>query len=71
MIGVELVADRRSKEPVPEKRNGVVRECFKNGLLLLGTGATAIRFCPPLIIKEHDIDTGLEIFEAALNKVFI
>jgi 4-aminobutyrate aminotransferase len=70
MIGVELVANRKTKEPVPDKRDGVVRECFRHGLLLLGAGATAVRFCPPLIISEEDINIGLDIFDAALRKVF-
>ncbi len=70
MIGIELVRDRKSKEPITEKRDSLVRECFKRGLLVLGAGSTAIRFCPPLIIKEEEIEIGIEIFESALNKIF-
>ncbi|MCK4252763.1 acetyl ornithine aminotransferase family protein, partial [candidate division WOR-3 bacterium] len=38
MIGVELVADKKTKEPVNDKRDAVVYEAFKQGLLLLGAG---------------------------------
>ncbi|MEO0225527.1 MAG: acetyl ornithine aminotransferase family protein [candidate division WOR-3 bacterium] len=71
MIGIELVLDQDSKEPVPEKRDGVVVECFKRGLLILGAGQSSIRFCPPLIIKEAEIEIGMEIFESALTKIFL
>jgi 4-aminobutyrate aminotransferase len=70
MVGVELVADAMTKEPVRDLRNAVVLEAFKNGLLLLGAGVSAIRFIPPLVIQEDELHTGLDIFEQALKKVF-
>jgi 4-aminobutyrate aminotransferase len=70
MIGVELVADRKTKEIVTDKRNAVVYEAFKNGLLILGAGPTSIRFIPPLIITEDEMHIGLDIFEKALTTIF-
>jgi 4-aminobutyrate aminotransferase len=70
MVGVELVADRETKEPVRDMRNAVVLEAFKNGLLLLGAGESSIRFIPPLVIQEDELHVGLEIFETALRKIF-
>jgi 4-aminobutyrate aminotransferase len=70
MIGVELVGDPLSKEPVRDLRNAVVLEAFKNGLLLLGAGESAIRFIPALVIQENELHIGLEIFEKALKKIF-
>jgi 4-aminobutyrate aminotransferase len=66
MIGVELVRDRASMRPAPDARNRVVRACFERGLLLLGCGESTVRFCPPLIVTERDVDTAVDIFEAAL-----
>lgn len=70
MIGIELVADRKTREPVKDKRNAVVYEAFKQGLLLLGAGESGIRLIPPLIIKEQELLIGLDILEKALKKVF-
>jgi 4-aminobutyrate aminotransferase len=70
MIGVELVADRKTKEPVSDKRNAVVYEAFKQGLLLLGAGATVVRLIPPLVVSEDEIHTSIDIFEKALKKIF-
>jgi 4-aminobutyrate aminotransferase len=70
MIGVELVGDPITKEPIKDRRNAVVYEAFKQGLLLLGAGESTIRFIPPLVINEHELHTGFDIFERALMKVF-
>ena len=70
MIGVELVGDAVTIEPVKDRRNAVVYEAFKNGLLLLGAGESSVRFIPPLIINEEELHTGLDIFEKAVRRVF-
>jgi 4-aminobutyrate aminotransferase len=70
MIGVELVGDAITKEPVRDLRNAVVLEAFKNGMLLLGAGESSVRFIPPLVINEEELHLGLEIFERAVKKVF-
>jgi 4-aminobutyrate aminotransferase len=69
MIGVELVKDRATKERASEWRNKLVRRAFEKGLLLLGCGENTIRFCPPLIVTEEDVDLCLMIFEDALQEV--
>jgi len=70
MIGIELIADRVSKEPVKDKRDAVVYEAFKQGLLLLGAGDSTIRLIPPLVIDQEELKVGLDIFERVLKKVF-
>jgi len=69
MVGVELVRDRQTKEPAVAERNAVVQECFQRGLLLLGCGQSALRFCPPLVVNENDVDMAVEIVDAALHHV--
>jgi len=70
MIGIELVADRETREPVRDRRDAVVYECFKQGLLLLGAGETVIRLIPPLVINEKELQVGLDILERGLKKIF-
>lgn len=70
MIGIELVADKKSKRPVTDRRNAVVYEAFKHGLLLLGAGASTIRLIPALILSENELHVGIDIIEQALKKVF-
>jgi 4-aminobutyrate aminotransferase len=68
MVGIELVADRESREPAKDLRNRVIRKCFERGVLLLGCGKSVIRFIPPLNVVAHEIDLGLEILAGALKE---
>jgi len=69
MVGVELVKDRKTKEPAKDLRDKVLSECHKNGLIIMGAGAyhNVIRFLPPLNISEELLDKGLDIFENAIK----
>jgi len=68
MIGVELVKDRKTKEPASDLLGRVLLKAFKRGLLLVGSGKSVIRIAPPLSISEDAIDKGLEILEEILKK---
>lgn len=70
MAGVELVKDRKTKEPAKEERNQVLSECHKNGLIIIGAGAykNVIRFLPLLNISDELLSKGLDIFENAIKK---
>jgi 4-aminobutyrate aminotransferase len=67
MLGVELVKDRTSREPARALSHNLMEEAYRRGLLLLTCGASTIRFCPPLVLTEAQVDEGLEIFEATLR----
>jgi 4-aminobutyrate aminotransferase len=54
--------------PSPERRDAIIQAAFQEGLLLLGCGKVAIRFCPALCITEREIAVALEIFERAVRK---
>jgi len=69
MIGVELVRNPVTKEKAIEERSKVIQACFQKGLLILGCGENVIRFIPPLIITQREVDTALTIFEEVLIKV--
>ncbi|MBU2633598.1 aminotransferase class III-fold pyridoxal phosphate-dependent enzyme [Patescibacteria group bacterium] len=63
MIGVEFynVDDRNY---IIKKAKIIERDL---GLLLAPCGKSAIRFCPPIIINEEQIEEGLSIFKKALE----
>ncbi len=67
MIGVELVKDRATKEPATELREAVIKNCVhRQRLWILGSGQSAIRLIPPLIISEDHAREVLARFERAL-----
>lgn len=67
MVGLELVRHRATKEPAAQQRDQIIQDCFRKGLLLLGCGESTIRFCPPLVIREPDVDTALTILDEVLQ----
>jgi 4-aminobutyrate aminotransferase len=69
MIGIELVKDKATREPVNALRNRVETLAFERGLMILGCGETSIRLCPPLIVNEHEATVALDILEDALTQV--
>lgn len=69
MAAIEFVKDRSSRDIFPEFRNQVVQECFHRGLLVLGCGESAIRFCPALTVSQRQIETAMAIVHSAIKKV--
>ncbi len=67
MIGIELVRNKKSKEPGVKERDIVLSESFKNGLLLLPAGTSTIRIVPPLTANIVNIDKGLDILDRAIS----
>ena len=71
LAGVELVRDRRSREPFPaEERVGtrVVARARGRGLILRAMGDTIV-FAPPLVIHPHEVEQAVELFGHALDDV--
>ncbi len=69
MIGIELVKDRKTKEPASELMGNLEQLAFKKGLLLLGCGESTIRIAPPLVLNAYDVDTGLAILDNCLTEL--
>ena len=69
MVGVELMTDGR---PDPLRAAALVTHCREDGHLLLmtaGSDGNVVRWMPPLVVSEPEIDRALEAFEAALTNV--
>ena len=68
MIGLEIVKDKKTRTPDPAKREKIVQDCFRNGILFLGCGENCLRFYPPLVVTKPEIDIALTVFEKAVKK---
>ena len=71
MLGVELVKDRKTKEPAKAETAQVLEFAREMGLLLGkgGLWGQSIRFAPPMCITKGDADFILEVFDAAFAKL--
>ena len=67
MLAIDFVKDRKTKEPNAKLRDAFELNAFRNGLLTLPTGLSAMRFIPPLNLTEEQADMGLEVIEKAVR----
>jgi len=70
-IGVELVKDRRTKEPAKEEALRVAYAAYRKGLILQWNGLyfNVFKMYPNLNIPKEDLDRGLDIFEESIDEV--
>jgi 4-aminobutyrate aminotransferase len=71
IAGVELVADRGTREPAPLDTHRLVYRLFELGLLTIYSGlfGNVVEITPPLTITADDVDEALMLFERALADV--
>jgi adenosylmethionine-8-amino-7-oxononanoate aminotransferase len=73
LLGVELVKDRATKEPVgPAQITSLVDFCRDNGLIIGRSGGgrrygNTVVFCPPLVITRAECDRIVDIMDRGLG----
>ncbi len=71
IAGIELVKNRRTKEPAIKETAKVVYRAWELGLITVYTGlySNVIELTPPLIIDKDDIDRAIYILDEAIKDV--
>jgi len=71
MVGMELVVDRKTKEPATALTKRLINLCCEKGLLMIsaGTHSNIIRPLMPLVITHDQLDEGLKIIGEALDEL--
>jgi 4-aminobutyrate aminotransferase/(S)-3-amino-2-methylpropionate transaminase len=71
MVCMELVTDRKTKEPARDFTKKLVNTCREKGLLMIsaGTFSNIIRPLMPLVITDEQLNKGLSIIEKSLEAV--
>src|ERR1700674_5023254 len=69
MAGMELVRDRKTKEPADKETAKILATAREKGLIILraGTHHNVIRTLMPLTIPDDQLEEGLDILGAALG----
>ena len=71
MLGLELVRDRKTKEPAPQETNRLLERARENGLLI-GKGGlygNCVRLSPALNISKSDVDEALRLLDKSFSEV--
>lgn len=71
VFGLELVKDKKTKEPAPDLTRQLIDTAAQNGLLIgsVGIFGNVIRVAPPLVITEEQAEESLEILETSLGQL--
>jgi 4-aminobutyrate aminotransferase/(S)-3-amino-2-methylpropionate transaminase len=71
MVGMELVIDRKTKEPATALTKQLIDRCREKGLLMIsaGTHSNIIRPLMPLIINDEQLEKGLDIIGEAFSEL--
>lgn len=66
MVAADIVKPGDRHVHDHDGRDEVVQAAFHRGLLLLGCGECALRFCPPLCVSAEQVDSALAILDDVL-----
>ncbi|HEX5417443.1 MAG TPA: aminotransferase class III-fold pyridoxal phosphate-dependent enzyme, partial [Chloroflexota bacterium] len=66
LAAIDLAGDLETAE---QRRNELVQEAFRSGLLILPAGRRAIRLIPPLIVSSADVQRAIGLLGQAMNAV--
>jgi 4-aminobutyrate aminotransferase len=47
----------------------LITRAYHNGLILLSCGQSTVRFMPPLVIDEADVDEAIALLDQSLTEV--
>ncbi|XP_012413544.1 alanine--glyoxylate aminotransferase 2, mitochondrial isoform X2 [Trichechus manatus latirostris] len=69
MIGIEMVKDKMSRQPLPREEINQIHEDCKQMGLLIGRGgifSQTLRIAPSMCITKPEVDFAVEVFHSAL-----
>ncbi len=68
VMGIEIVEDKKTKEPSNKLCQEIVLRCADKGLLvgIVGICSSVIRVGPPLVITDDEVEESLDIMEEVL-----
>ena len=69
LLGIELVKDRRTREPAPDEAERVMYAALSKGLSFKVTMGNMLTLTPPLVITRAEMGRALEILDACIREV--
>ncbi|MCY3772382.1 MAG: aminotransferase class III-fold pyridoxal phosphate-dependent enzyme, partial [Gemmatimonadetes bacterium] len=71
MLAIELVRDRKTREPDADTTAAVFEACREHGLILSKSGPyrSVLRMVPPLCLSRGDVDSVISGLDAAFRSM--
>jgi len=69
MMAMELVKDRKTREPDKDLTATLVRRCCEHGVIVISAGnfGNVLRFLVPLVTTDEQLHEGLDVIETQLE----
>jgi 4-aminobutyrate aminotransferase-like enzyme len=67
LMGIELVKDRKTKEPLNKAGEMVYQKAFRKGLAWIPAGHI-LRMSPPVVMEDEALLKGLEIIDESIGE---
>ena len=67
MFGVEIVTDRDSRTPDPDRAEQIYYQCLENALSFKISAGNVLTLSPPMVIEQSDLQRALDCVVAAIN----
>ncbi len=70
MVAIELVNDRKTREPAKEITGKLAAGCYRRGLVVLTAGiyGNVLRFLPPLVLSDEELNQAMDVLEESLKE---
>lgn len=65
--GIELVKDRKTKEPDAIAAGQVIYRAFQKGVIIVKLSGNVLRFQPPLVISRNQLDRAFTILDESMT----
>jgi 4-aminobutyrate aminotransferase/(S)-3-amino-2-methylpropionate transaminase len=71
MLALELVRDRKTREPAGDEAKKLVQLCYQKGLVIISCGnyGNVLRVLMPLVITDAELERGLSILEESFQEL--
>lgn len=68
-IGIDIVSDKSSKTKDSEAALKICNRCFDRGVVIIAIAGSVLRFQPPLVITDEELNTALNILEETIEEL--
>ncbi|KIX90316.1 4-aminobutyrate aminotransferase [Staphylococcus microti] len=66
-IGIEIVSDKKNKTKDAAAALKICNYCFDHGVVIIAIAGSVLRFQPPLVITDDELNQALTTLEAAIE----
>lgn len=68
-IGIDIVKDKKTKERDNQAALKICNRCYERGLVIIAVAGNVLRFQPPLVITDEQLDYALKVLTETMQEL--